>query len=51
MEYRRLGRTGLKVPALCLGAMQLGWTADERASFEVLDAFARQGGNFVDTAF
>src|SRR5215211_7426560 len=50
MEYRRLGRTGLKVSALCLGTMQFGWTADERAAFEVLDTFAEQGGNFVDTA-
>lgn len=30
--------------------MQFGWTADERAAFEVLDAFAEQGGNFLDTA-
>ena len=29
MEYRRLGRTGLKVSELCLGTMQWGWTADE----------------------
>jgi aryl-alcohol dehydrogenase-like predicted oxidoreductase len=50
MEYRRLGRTGLKVSALCLGTMQFGWTADGSASFEVLDAFAEQGGNFVDSA-
>jgi aryl-alcohol dehydrogenase-like predicted oxidoreductase len=50
MDYRRLGRTGLKVSALCLGTMQFGWTADEGSSFEVLDAFADAGGNFVDTA-
>jgi aryl-alcohol dehydrogenase-like predicted oxidoreductase len=30
--------------------MQFGWTADERASFEVLDAFDAAGGNFIDTA-
>ena len=29
MEYRNLGRTGLKVSELCLGTMQFGWTADE----------------------
>jgi len=50
MHYRRLGRTGLKVSALCLGTMQFGWTADEGAAFEVLDAFAEAGGNFIDTA-
>jgi aryl-alcohol dehydrogenase-like predicted oxidoreductase len=50
MEYRRLGRTGLKVSELCLGTMQWGWTADETTAFEVMDAFVAAGGNFVDTA-
>jgi aryl-alcohol dehydrogenase-like predicted oxidoreductase len=50
MEYRRLGRTGLKVSELCLGTMQWGWTADENTSFEVMDAFVAAGGNFIDTA-
>ena len=50
MEYRRLGRTGLKVSELCLGTMQFGWTADEATSFAVLDAFVEAGGNFIDTA-
>ena len=50
MEYRRLGRTGLKVSELCLGTMQWGWTADEAAAFAVMDAFVEGGGNFIDTA-
>ncbi|GCE17829.1 aldo/keto reductase [Dictyobacter kobayashii] len=50
MRYRKLGRTGLKVSALCLGTMQWGWTANESAAFEVMDAFAEKGGNFLDTA-
>ncbi len=50
MEYRRLGRTGLKVSELCLGTMQWGWTADEATSFAVMDAFVAAGGNFIDTA-
>ena len=50
MEYRQLGRTGLKVSLLCLGSMQFGWTADEETSFAVMDAFAAAGGNFIDTA-
>jgi len=50
MEYRRLGNSGLKVSPLCLGTMQFGWTADEAASFAVLDAFFEAGGNFIDTA-
>jgi len=50
MNYRRLGRTGLKVSELCLGTMQWGWTADEATAFEVMDAFVAAGGNFIDTA-
>ena len=50
IEYRRLGRTGLKVSPLCLGSMQFGWTADEGTCFAVMDAFAEAGGNFIDTA-
>jgi aryl-alcohol dehydrogenase-like predicted oxidoreductase len=45
-----LGRTGLNVFPICLGGNVFGWTADEAESFEVLDAYAAAGGNFVDTA-
>jgi aryl-alcohol dehydrogenase-like predicted oxidoreductase len=50
MDYRRLGRTGLKVSCFCLGTMQWGWTADEPTAFAVMDAFVERGGNFLDTA-
>lgn len=50
MNYRTLGRTGLKVSELCLGTMQWGWTADEETSWQVMDAFVEAGGNFIDTA-
>jgi aryl-alcohol dehydrogenase-like predicted oxidoreductase len=50
MDYRSLGRTGLKVSALCLGTMQFGWTADEETSLQVLDASWEAGINFIDTA-
>lgn len=50
MNYRNLGRTGLKVSELCLGTMQWGWTADEATAFAVMDAFVEAGGNFLDTA-
>ena len=50
MQYRKLGRTGLKVSSLCLGTMQWGWTADEQTSFQVMDAFVDAGGNFLDSA-
>jgi aryl-alcohol dehydrogenase-like predicted oxidoreductase len=45
-----LGRTDLDVFPLCLGGNVFGWTADEPASFAVLDAYAAAGGNFIDTA-
>lgn len=40
----------LKVFPLCLGGNVFGWTADEAQSFAVLDAYAEEGGNFIDTA-
>lgn len=50
MDYRKLGRTGLKVSSLCLGTMQWGWTADEKTAFTLMDTFVESGGNFLDTA-
>ena len=50
MEHHSFGRSGVKVSPLCLGTMQFGWTADEKASFEVLDAAYDAGINFIDTA-
>ncbi len=50
MQYRQLGRTGLKVSELCLGAMNFGWTTSEADSQAVLNHFVAAGGNFIDTA-
>jgi aryl-alcohol dehydrogenase-like predicted oxidoreductase len=50
MEYRHLGRTGLKVAELCMGTMQFGWTTDEEHACQVLDAYTESGGNFIDSA-
>ncbi|MGE3074040.1 MAG: aldo/keto reductase [Dehalococcoidia bacterium] len=50
MQFTSLGKTGVQVSRLCMGSMQFGWTADEQASFAVLDAFAAAGGNFIDSA-
>lgn len=50
MQYRFLGRTGLKVSELCLGAMTFGRETSEADSFAIMDAFAEAGGNFIDTA-
>ena len=43
MEYRNLGRTGLKVSELCLGTMQFGWSVSEGESFEILSAAFNAG--------
>ena len=45
-----LPHTFLDVFPLCLGGNVFGWTADERQSFDVLDAYHAAGGNFIDTA-
>ncbi|WUD74196.1 aldo/keto reductase [Streptomyces sp. NBC_00510] len=45
-----IGNSDLDVFPLCLGGNVFGWTSDEATSFEVLDAYAEAGGNFVDTA-
>ena len=50
MEYRFLGKTGLKVSELCLGAMTFGWSTSEEDSFKIMDRFIEAGGNFIDTA-
>jgi aryl-alcohol dehydrogenase-like predicted oxidoreductase len=46
----RLGATDLDVFPLCLGGNVFGRGADERQSFEVLDAYVAAGGDFIDTA-
>ena len=50
MLMRKLGRTGMKVAALCLGGNTFGWTTDQKASEAVLDAYLDSGSNFIDTA-
>ncbi|MGQ9888014.1 MAG: aldo/keto reductase [Aggregatilineales bacterium] len=50
MEYKTLGRTGLKVSRLCLGTMTFGWSADETVSRAIMDAAFAAGINFLDTA-
>jgi aryl-alcohol dehydrogenase-like predicted oxidoreductase len=50
MEKRRLGQSSLEVPPITLGCNVFGWTADEKTSFELLDAWLAAGFNFLDTA-
>lgn len=50
MQRRPLGRTGLSVPALCLGTMTFGLQCDRETSFAILDAALAGGIDFLDTA-
>lgn len=54
MKYKLLGKTGLRVSELCLGTMTFGeeWAlgASKTESQQVFEAFAKAGGNFIDTA-
>ena len=54
MNYKLLGKTGLRVSELCLGTMTMGeewgYGANKEESQKIFDAFANAGGNFIDTA-
>jgi aryl-alcohol dehydrogenase-like predicted oxidoreductase len=50
MDYRKLGRTGLKVSRFILGTMQMGWIVSEEDSFKLLDAALEAGITTLDTA-
>jgi aryl-alcohol dehydrogenase-like predicted oxidoreductase len=53
IAFRNLGRSGLRVSPLCLGAMNFGnsqFGCDERTSIEITHAYLDRGHNFIDTA-
>ena len=50
MNHRQLGRSALKVSALCLGTMNFGPQTPEPEAFAILDAALESGINFIDTA-
>lgn len=54
MNYKLLGRSGLRVSEVALGTMTFGedwgWGANKEESRKIFDAFAADGGNFIDTA-
>jgi aryl-alcohol dehydrogenase-like predicted oxidoreductase len=53
-HYVTLGRSGLRVSPLCLGAMTFGedwgWGASVADSEAIIDRYLERGGNFIDTA-
>ena len=50
MRKRKLGKSELEVPVICLGTNVYGWTVSEGDSFRQLDAAVDLGLTFVDTA-
>jgi len=54
LQYKLLGKTGLRVSQLCLGTMTFGteWGngADKKTSEQIFHSFLDKGGNFIDTA-
>ncbi len=50
MDYRSLGRSGLKVSPLCLGTMMFGGPTDETTSGRIIVRAQEAGINFIDTA-
>ena len=50
MQYRNMGRTGLKVSEVCLGTMTFGHGTDEAESRRIVDLAFEAGINFIDTA-
>jgi aryl-alcohol dehydrogenase-like predicted oxidoreductase len=50
MEYRKLGKSALKVSTLCLGTMNFGPRTSEEESFAIMDDAMEAGINFFDTA-
>ncbi|WP_426667719.1 aldo/keto reductase [Mucilaginibacter sp. McL0603] len=53
-SFRILGRSGLRVSSLCLGAMTFGedwgWGASVDETTRIINTYIEQGGNFIDTA-
>ena len=50
MQYRQLGRSGLKVSPICLGTMMFGGPADEATSARIVAKAREAGINFIDSA-
>ena len=50
MEYRYIGKSGLRVTPICMGTMSFGSWSDKKESFKILDMAYERGINFYDTA-
>src|SRR5919204_5789834 len=50
MQYRQLGRSGLKISPICLGSMMFGGPTDEATSGRIVAKAREAGVNFIDSA-
>ena len=50
MEYRYIGKSGLRVTPICMGTMSFGSWSDKKESLKILDTAYERGINFFDTA-
>lgn len=50
MEYRYIGKSGLRVSPICMGTMSFGTWSDKKESFKILEKAYERGINFYDTA-
>src|SRR6201986_1593979 len=50
MQYRQLGRSGLKISPICLGTMMFGGPTDEATSTRIVAKAREAGINFIDSA-
>lgn len=50
VKKRKIGKSELEVVPFAFGGNVFGWTADEKTSFDILDAYIGAGFNFIDTA-
>ena len=50
MQYRKLGKTGIRVSGICLGTMTYGSQVDEKDAINIIERAVDAGVNFFDTA-
>lgn len=50
MNFRYIGKTGLRVSPICMGTMTFGSQCDEKEAFKIMDKAYDAGVNFYDTA-
>ena len=50
MDFRYIGKSGLRVSSICMGTMTFGSSSSRQEAFKILDKAYESGINFYDTA-